>query len=235
MQLYAEACYGFPLGVVEYVLRHIRLRNPRNPFAPTSQDVHELCASVQRRWKARLVGFYIEHSDDTFTWGKRSYLAKPDPWLDDWGPKPGDPGCYMTEAMIVEVLRAELAHEWHRDRLVNMPSNALERIPVEGFPDGVRDTVVELRRQAAEKAEEDRRFKAYLDGLEPAIRAARRKQIGEDISRGKRHTKDELIELAGERVAREERDWQGRMKKRDVEMTSTRTACMAEAGVRVAD
>jgi hypothetical protein len=59
LRLYAESVDGFPLGMVERVLKKLRFNNPRNPFPATPQDVRERCVSALKTWKRRIEAFYF--------------------------------------------------------------------------------------------------------------------------------------------------------------------------------
>jgi hypothetical protein len=60
-RVYTEACEGFEECVVAYVLRRMPFHNPRNPFPPTAQDVHERCRDISAAWKRRAAHYRFEH------------------------------------------------------------------------------------------------------------------------------------------------------------------------------
>lgn len=49
LQIYAEACSEFDGAVAEEALQSLKFDNPRNPFAPTPQDVREACQKIVRK------------------------------------------------------------------------------------------------------------------------------------------------------------------------------------------
>lgn len=69
LQIYAEACREFDEGVAEEALKHLKFHNPRNPFAPTPQDVREACQKVVKA--AMEVEYYAMVERET-----KEFLAK---------------------------------------------------------------------------------------------------------------------------------------------------------------
>lgn len=152
-EVYADAVSGFPSAVVVGAMKRLLLKNPRNPFAPTPQDVNELCEKLRREARGAVVG-YAGGND----W-------RPPPWLVGCA-APWTPGCLFSADVIKGFLRAET---WWRVRLappegVEMPPDeAFERIPSDVFEDGQREHIAaerkhlkELAAKQAREAESDR-------------------------------------------------------------------------------
>ena len=95
LRLYAEACDGFEVCIVSYVLRNLPFHNPRNPFLPTPQDVRELCNRVRNVWIRRVNGYFLGRNyEPPGKWGPPTYSSpSSDWWANDWGSPPGDASC----------------------------------------------------------------------------------------------------------------------------------------------
>lgn len=107
LQLYAEAVSGFHPAIIEATLRWLLLNNPRNPFPPTTQDVHEACQATQSNW----LGAILEH----FAIGRRGYsfnrygTSAPKPSGAPFGDSaPMTPGCPAPPDLVIDLLRRRL-------------------------------------------------------------------------------------------------------------------------------
>lgn len=142
--LFAGACNGFEQGIVEYVLQHLVFHNRRNPFPPTPQDVRELCESTSMIWRIRtgryrlLVTYGCSVADEQGNWPS-------DIWQADWGPRPGEPDCFASEALVMAGVRQRI--KIHEKSLIALPDERFEAIPPEAYPDGFYDYIVANREQ----------------------------------------------------------------------------------------
>jgi hypothetical protein len=93
-QLYIEAVEGFERVVVEEALYELRFNNPRNPFPPSAQDVHERCAKVNAKWYKRVRSYYL--GDAQYRYRGIGH------WEQEWGAAPGQLGFCISEHTIVK-------------------------------------------------------------------------------------------------------------------------------------
>lgn len=107
LQLYAEAVSEFHPAIVEATMRWMLVHNPRNPFPPTTQDVHEACQATQGNW----LGSILDH----FRIGERRYSydrytsATSKPRGASFGHiPPMTPGCAAPPDLVIDLLRRRL-------------------------------------------------------------------------------------------------------------------------------
>lgn len=155
--VYAEAFEGFLGVIVAAALKHLLLNNPRNPFAPTPQDVHEQCEKLQSTWRHAL----------------RCYMVDGEKWEAPWFapdcPAPGTKGHPLTMDQVrklgddsaTSVINRYLSGLDHSDERLN-------RIRPEMFDKGEREDLIAKRKT---KLEEHRKAKEQQDAVNAAFRA----------------------------------------------------------------
>jgi hypothetical protein len=79
--------------VVEETLRDLRFNNPRDPFPPSAQYVHEMCVKVDVNWRRRMLGYYF---------GKYGEVGH---WHQAWGPAPDQSGFRVSAQTIAKWVR----------------------------------------------------------------------------------------------------------------------------------
>ena len=197
LRLYAESVDGFPLGTVERVLKKLRFNNPRNPFPATPQDVRERCVSALKTWTRRIEAFYfgqrllpeVSHfapDGRARSIEERNLLVRKQrhelqgKWeagegdiimsmidgceIENFGPEPFKPGCVLPENMVLAILRSGIPSRW--STIIEMSLENFDRIPVEAFPDDTH-----------QRAIDERNHTAYVESLDPRVRAARARII----------------------------------------------------------
>ena len=196
MQLFGEAVGGFDVAVAAHALKRIRLRNPRNPFLPTAQDLYELYTAVHAEWAANILGYY--------GLGRRSFQLERS--IFKAGPKPLEGGCFVPDGMVTAVLRARLAAPDIEADLLALEDIIFDAIPNVAFEQNQRKRIVEQRAAAKHRAKVAREELDYIDSLPPALRDARDKEILECFRRGifwpDEFSEDQLIVRAHMRLER---------------------------------
>ncbi|SDP41405.1 hypothetical protein SAMN04488061_2906 [Filomicrobium insigne] len=167
VQLYAEACAGFEADVVEYALQHLRYHNINNPWPVTVQDLNEVCRLTRSSWKWRTAAHYgagnkegweSEVFGSSYTWGghreepKTSYERHRAVMrsLNDHGPPPGEPGCYVGSDLVLKLLNEALRNdgeipEWNITKLAEASAEKWDRFPKEILTANER-AVIEAKR-----------------------------------------------------------------------------------------
>jgi hypothetical protein len=153
LELYEKAVIGFDRRLVAEVLNWLLLHNPRNPFAPTPQDLFEACNRLDDKWRMKTLG--------KFGLGGRS----------------SSEGSTVPPDIEIKFLRhaIEASLKWPQhsstfERLIKMEEAVFIQLPVDAFPDGRRDEIVALRK---EQHERDRAWRER-DERETAARLQRR-------------------------------------------------------------
>ena len=134
-QIYCEACGGHSRFIVEQSLKHLRFHNPRNPFAPTPQDVFELCNTMQKEWEATIGRYYFRGN----IWAPRAsydsnYNLKKS-FSTDYGEEPGAPGCIIPDDVIIEFLHTYLLkyEQMTLNHITSLSDEHFARLPKEIF------------------------------------------------------------------------------------------------------
>lgn len=148
IRAYVGACDGFETGIVRYALLHLLYHNPRNPFRPTPQDVHELCQETTKSacfWAARfqllfVFGLASDEENDI-----RS--SPPDHWEKKWGPRPDEESCIISRDSVIAAVRTTIQR--YERALIKLPDKKFEAIPLDAFPDDYREKIVKKRDQHA--------------------------------------------------------------------------------------
>lgn len=102
-KLYLEAIEGYPVFIAEFVLRRIRLFNPRNPFPPTPQDVREHCDRTLGALKSAVLATGVMGE----VWSVYSEKL-PLMWFGSLKEVPFSPGCVVPD---------QTASEWVREHI----------------------------------------------------------------------------------------------------------------------
>jgi hypothetical protein len=152
MRIYAGACEGFEVGVVDYVLQSLVYNNPRNPFPPSAQDVRELCKKTSRvvtaaaaRYRIRIT-YRLFFLDDGSPCPPSPRPPQPsDYWKSEWGPYPDEEHCLVSDATILSEVRNQIKHE--EVAILALTEDEFRAIPDEVFPDGFREAMVKKRAQ----------------------------------------------------------------------------------------
>jgi hypothetical protein len=164
MQIYAEAVDGFELVIVEEALRELKFKNPRNPFPPTAQDVHELCNKKLGEWRRRACEYYFG----------RPFGEGSTPWLTEHGPTPGKPGCCIPDGRLIE---------WLRNRIYRLVDHKLTcEFDEKGFKirdDRIADLPEAVFRSPEERDQWLKELAAKRAGDDVWIRERKRKLLGE--------------------------------------------------------
>jgi hypothetical protein len=167
LRLYAEVADSFPEAIVVTALDWLKFHNPRNPFHPTPQDVHETCVKVRESWRSRVTAYFgagAEWPQRETDWQGRQLWAL--------GAEPFCAGCAVPEQLVQEFLATWVADTSAAD-IAKIGRDRLSRIPAPCFGptkrDQVLDCVVAIERAAA-AAERER---IYAAGLDPNLRRAR--------------------------------------------------------------
>ena len=150
-EVYAEAIEGFPVVVARGALKHLLLKNPRNPFAPTPQDVHELCIKFQQKFVDALVRYMLGNN-----WAAPEFAGG--------CPAPGTPGHPLPMERVRELARGTLAWGLALSRYGlddNWDDEAFNRIHPEMFDRGEREKIVE-KRDASRKIRSEGRGPEYF-------------------------------------------------------------------------
>jgi hypothetical protein len=166
LELYEKAVIGFDRRLVAEVLNWLLLHNPRNPFAPTPQDLFEACKNRVTRWELATIEKYRLVADYEFAIKK----IKPCP-------------CAVPPDAEIEIIRSWLSgrmdtirltaagkSNWDTNRILSMSDAEFARIPSDAFPPSTRDEIIVLRKERCdrEKAWRER------DERETAARLERR-------------------------------------------------------------
>src|SRR4051812_42129609 len=53
LRIYGESIAGYDVAIALHALGWLLLHNPRNPYRPTPQDVHETCQNLIKEWRKR--------------------------------------------------------------------------------------------------------------------------------------------------------------------------------------
>lgn len=174
-RLYAVAIEGFEVYVADFVLSRLMLCNPRNPFAPTPQDVHELCRETQAAFHGAVRRFVAARG-----W-ELSNSVLPKNWFAGTSPEPFAPGCIVPDVIASEWCRQLLSCEhWHSYdypptlqalrrsdsslsiALKRYTADFLNRLPDEALPDGYREAFQNAIRIAQE---EDAKRRAEVEAM----------------------------------------------------------------------
>lgn len=140
--VYAEAIEGFPGVVVAAALKRLLLNNPRNPFAPTPQDVRNECRRFSNQLHESIISYMMG--------GK---------WALSWDCPPpgadGHPFTMQTARLIVkasDIWRQSLERFWNLHP--NHPSRGedeLDSIRACMFDKGERDDLIAERKRRLEE------------------------------------------------------------------------------------
>lgn len=143
LKAFAKAVDGFHEQIALLALDHLILHNPRNPFPPTAQDVHELCSKIASSWQSRVLGYYIHDMG----WSQYSIPAVASP-----GGEPGTEDCRIPWDMVVFWVAGALpaacapSSDAPCGSAVNgWSQEQFDRIPVSAWPEGLRGAAVESR------------------------------------------------------------------------------------------
>jgi len=128
MRIYARACSNFPDFIADLALKQLLFSNPRNPFAPTPQDVHELCESIVNAFQDAVCNFYIGSG----SWGYSLYGMLRKKFVGPLGPNPEEHGCLVPENLVCEWLRSEF-QEIDEENVRSLLRLTDEMIAVRGF------------------------------------------------------------------------------------------------------
>lgn len=145
LQLYAEAVSGFHPAIIEATLRWLLLNNPRNPFAPTTQDVHEACQATQSNW----LGEILEHfglSRSGYTFGRYSTPASRPRGAPFGDIPPMTPGCPAPPDLVIDLLRRRLGLGFD-DELRRMSETEFAALPFEALAPEHRQRLIAERGQ----------------------------------------------------------------------------------------
>lgn len=171
MKSYIRAIEGRHQFLVLWCLEHLVLHNPRNPFRPSAQDVHEFIGKTAGRWDRAIEEYYLE---DTF----RQH-AKWDATLD--GPPSHDGTCPLPNDMIVSAISRHMVRSLQynphfKSDLERLSDARFALLPKSAFPGTLyQDALLlrsaykrrngplqELEKYRAEMGEELWRFRAII-------------------------------------------------------------------------
>lgn len=174
IELYRKAVAGFETAVAKAALSHLVFHNPRNTptfsCPPTPQDVRETCTKIRSDWVTCLSGVYLNDDDPSVSvFG--SVRRHPHTG------RPGDTDCTIPPALMPKLLQEVLQAAMERNAstgqpsgvLVTMPAERFDRIPVGGFPPGLRDELVAIREAKADNEQQLMAERTYLQSLPPAV------------------------------------------------------------------
>lgn len=135
-QLVVKAVSGVPEWLGQLVLKSFIWKNPRNPFAPTPQDIRERCEVAQSLLHRRVDNFYLGNLGWYYVTQKNSEI--------DLGPPPGDRRAFIPESVVIHTLR-RVIEERSDNFFDEMTEEKFNAIPIAAFPDGKRERVVASR------------------------------------------------------------------------------------------
>lgn len=178
---YLDAIDGFELPIVMWTLGWLRFNNPRNKpeftEAPNCQDVRAACKQTRTDWRRWVIDYYTSKDGQ---WGKptngvgysryRDIPRLTSDWANRVGGPPGSHDCHIPQAMIESILRDNLSEPEFVKAMGEMPDERFDRIPVAGFPPGVREAVLETRATNKRRKDELAALKIYLDAMDPELR-----------------------------------------------------------------
>lgn len=153
MKSYIRAIEGKHPFLVLWCLEHLILHNPRNPFRPSAQDVHEFIGKTGGRWTSAIVEYFLERSyKDDVRWSGA---------LD--GPPSYDGACPLPIDMVVAAISKELSHSPPLKDLESLSDVRFARIPKPAFPGTLYQEV--MARRVAHK----NRMKPLTDNLDQQL------------------------------------------------------------------
>jgi hypothetical protein len=236
LRLYAEAVEGYPIGVVERVLKDLRFNNPRNPFPATPQDVRERCVSAVRTWTRRVEAFYF---------GRDSMVPEVSAFDAN-----GRARTQNERNAIARKMRQELHGKWEADAgdrvlaLLNRggdvehfgpepmkPGCVLPDTMVLAIVRGAIETkwsiIIEMSQEnfdripveafadgIRDKALKDRQLRAYIDSLDPAVRRMRQSVIDRyKYCPDQIATEEAIMAKVREEIEESEREYESRVNK----------------------
>lgn len=166
LRIYAEAVAGFPAAVAERAIRRLKLRNPRNPFRPTPQDVFEACEWTAKVWRDRVLAYFTSRDPKYTTWG----------WEDgrgpEWGSAPFSEGSLIPAGLVHAILCAYLAEIGvnKSNELADLGRERFMRIPADCFAIGLRAEVLAMIAKAEAREEARTKTRAHEAALDPELR-----------------------------------------------------------------
>ena len=96
LRVYGEAVAGFDPAIAEFAINWLKLHNPRNPYRPTAQDVHEHCRRLERSWRNAVEKFLKGEPWRCITQGMGMNLIEAAVYD---GPLPLQPGCMIPDRL----------------------------------------------------------------------------------------------------------------------------------------
>lgn len=161
---YLRAIMGQHPSLVLWCLEHLILHNPRNPFRPSAQDVHEFIQKTDRRWNNAILGYFLEKSyQEDVRWSGT---------LD--GPPSYDGACPLPTDMVVAALSRELSHSPPLRDLESLSDVRFARIPKPAFPGTLYQEVLARRAARKKRMKPLTELNEYLAGMDEDQREFRR-------------------------------------------------------------
>lgn len=202
LKIYRKALDGFPEAVAAYALNWLLMHNPRNPFPPSPQDVHEMCRKVESAWASRVLAYFFER----VPWGQKFSFADMGSAALPHGGAPGQPDCLIPEALIARYVMDRLpvlfeAFGAPRARIADWAIADLDRIPDQYWPEGLKAWGRELIQDRIDADERRERHKAFMDAMDPQVRKAFHDERRLSMVRGEHLSNDELLAAAERRIA----------------------------------
>lgn len=157
LKLYAKALSGFEEIVAARALDHLLTHNPRNPFQPTPQDLHEACVRIRDEWSSAVRQHYILGGDRV--------------------------GVSIPAPIVAGLMREWTSDPGMQSKLVTIDAERYDRLPPEFFEPGRKAEIDALRVARKEAEDEARKRKAELERAEDVRRAEKAKRDAEDRAR----------------------------------------------------
>lgn len=120
--LWQEALDGTPFPIAIFVSRRIRLFNPRNPFAPTPQDVFEFAQATVRELHDAVEIWAIEGRWSPGRGSSPLKGALPDGWFPKTLAAPFEPGCIVEDDEVTGIVSRAVVKKSSRLRKLLAPT-----------------------------------------------------------------------------------------------------------------
>ena len=207
VSVYMEIVARFPPLVAEMAVKRLLVKNPRNPFRPSPQDVHDAMAKMMKSWEESVFSYLT--TDSWIDWTRDETI-----FMKEIGAPPLHPGCLIPDDIQRSFIKCFIDNGICHSRLLNgidfdtrdqvdwpkLTDEVFDRWPVDLLKaSGKHDEIIAARaaRKAniaearAEREKEQARQEAHCAAVRKANEELEARQAAAEVERQQKRNEED--------------------------------------------